>query len=65
MRLDLGISNYNYPEKLDECLRALRLNSTTDWRCLVVDNMSTDPKVKEVLERHASEEPRIIPRYMT
>jgi GT2 family glycosyltransferase len=65
MRLDLGISNYNYPEKLDQCLTALRKNSTTDWRCLVVDNMSTDPKVKEVLDRHSSQEPRIIPRYMT
>lgn len=64
MRIDLGISNYNYPEKLDRCLTKLRENSTSDWRCLVVDNKSTDPNVKIVLDRHSSEETRIIPRYM-
>jgi GT2 family glycosyltransferase len=64
MRIDIGISNYNYPEKLNECLKALRRNCTSDWRVLVVDNQSTDPAVKDIIELHMSEEPRIMVKYM-
>jgi GT2 family glycosyltransferase len=64
MRIDIGISNYNYPEKLDQCLRALRRNCTSDWRVLVVDNQSTDPVVKDIISMHMSEEPRIMVKYM-
>lgn len=64
MRIDIGISNYNNAAKLDKCLHHLREFSKSDWRVLVVDNNSTDPFVKEVLDRHMSEEPRINAKYM-
>jgi GT2 family glycosyltransferase len=64
MRIDIGISNYNHPEKLNECLKALRRNCTSDWRVLVVDNQSTDPAVKDIIELHMAEEPRIHVKYM-
>ena len=51
-RLDLGIASYQNPNKLDQTLRALRQTCRTDWRCLVVDNFSTDVEVLKVLDRH-------------
>lgn len=64
-RLDLGIASYQNPNKLDQTLRALRQTCRTDWRCLVVDNFSTDVEVLKVLDRHVAEEPRIVPRYLS
>lgn len=61
MRVDIGIASYQNPQKLDKTLRLLRRNSVLDWRCFVIDNASPDPVVRSVIERHASEEPRIVP----
>jgi GT2 family glycosyltransferase len=64
MRIDMGTASYNNPQKLNMMLINMRENSTSDWRFLVVDNASTDPGVREVIERHASEDSRIIPRFL-
>jgi len=64
MRIDMGTASYNNPQKLNMMLINMRENSTSDWRVLVVDNASTDPGVREVIERHASEDSRIIPRFL-
>jgi GT2 family glycosyltransferase len=64
MRIDMGTASYNNPEKLNMMLTNMRQNSISDWRFLVVDNASTDPGVREVIERHASEDSRIIPRFL-
>ena len=52
MRIDMGTASYNNPQKLNMMLINMRENSTSDWRFLVVDNASTDPGVREVIERH-------------
>lgn len=61
MRIDFGIASYQNPQKLDKTIGKIRLNSQSDWRCLVVDNNSPDPEVRQVIEHHANEEPRIVP----
>lgn len=64
MRIDMGTASWGSPEKLDRCLTAVRNMSKSDWRFLVVDNNSDDPAVRAVIERHVSEEPRIIPMFL-
>jgi GT2 family glycosyltransferase len=64
MRIDLGTASYQNPDKLDRALSALRHLSTSEWRCLVVDNNSPDPLVKEVISKHADQDSRIIPRFL-
>lgn len=64
MRIDMGTASWGSPDKLDRCLGAVRQMSTSDWRFLVVDNNSDDPSVRAVIERHAAEEPRIIPMFL-
>lgn len=58
-RIDLGVASYQNPAKLDRALTKLRKHTKLDWRCLVVDNASPDEKVRQVIARHASEDPRI------
>lgn len=65
MRIDLGIASYQNPDKLDRCITLLRQNTVSDFRCLVVDNDSPDHGVKTVIERHAAEDSRIIPQYLS
>lgn len=60
-RLDIAVAAYNKIEKLDETLRRIREHSRTDYRVFVIDNASPDPGVRPVIERHAAEEPRIVP----
>ena len=64
MRLDIGVSSYNNPEKLDKAVTAIRTHSQSDWRFLILENASEDPRVKEVAERHAREDPRVIIKYL-
>lgn len=64
MRIDMGTASYNNPQKLNMMLINMRENSTSDWRFLIVDNASTDPGVKTVIEKHASEDSRIIPKFL-
>jgi GT2 family glycosyltransferase len=63
MRLDLGIASYQNPSKLDETIRKIKEHSQSDWRLLIVDNASPDPEVRAVIEKHAADEPRIVPRF--
>lgn len=64
MRLDMGTASYNNPSKLDRMLTCMRKNSITDWRFLVVDNNSSDPGVKDVINKHCTEDSRIIARFL-
>lgn len=63
-RLDIGIASFNNPEKLDETIRRLREHCRTDYRIFVIDNASPDLAVRPVIERHAAEEPRIVPVFL-
>ena len=50
MRLDIGISCYNNPDGIKAAVENIIQNSTSDWRLLLVDNASEDPRVKELLQ---------------
>jgi GT2 family glycosyltransferase len=64
MRLDIGISCYNNPDGIKAAVENIIQNSTSDWRLLLVDNASEDPRVKELLQNYAAVNPRIIPMYL-
>lgn len=64
MRLDIGISCYNNPEGIQAAVENIFLNSTTEWRLLLVDNASEDPRVRELLDFYASKDSRIIPMHL-
>lgn len=64
MRLDIGIASWQAPEKLDRTIGNLCKHTQSDWRLLVVDNASPDPKVKDVIAKHAKADGRVIPRFM-
>lgn len=64
MRIDMGTASWGSPEKLDMSLSCVRSMSQSDWRFLVVDNASEDPQVREVIEKHMSQEPRIQARFL-
>jgi len=63
-RVDFGIASYQNPQKLDETISHIVRNSKTDWRLLIVDNASPDPNVKNVIEKWASQNNRILPLYL-
>lgn len=64
MTLDIGIASYENPGELAHTLEALRERTSGDWRCLVVDSNSQDPSVRQILEKNAAEDSRIIPQYL-
>lgn len=64
MRIDMGTASFNNPDKLDMSIQCMRDMSQSDWRFLVVDNASPDPGVREVIEKHAAEDARIVPRFL-
>lgn len=64
MKIDMGTASYNNPSKLDKMLTNVRQYSTTDWRMLVVDNASPDPDVRQVIDKHSSQDKRIIPKFL-
>ena len=59
--LDIGIASWQSPDKLDKTITLLRKYTVGSWRVFVIDNNSPDPTVREVIARHASEDPRIVP----
>lgn len=59
--LDIGIASWQSPAKVDKAIHLLRKHTTGEFRILVVDNNSPDPKVREILHRHASRDPRVVP----
>jgi GT2 family glycosyltransferase len=64
MSLDIGIASYENPGELAATLDALRKRTSGEWRCLVVDSDSQDPSVRQILDKHAEEDSRIIPKYL-
>jgi glycosyltransferase involved in cell wall biosynthesis len=63
VRIDFGTASYNNPAKLDKAITAFRQKSKSDWRLLVVDNNSSDDGVREVIERHISQDSRIVAEF--
>lgn len=63
MRIDFGTASYNNPAKLDRAITAFRNNSKSDWRLLIVDNNSTDQDVRNVVERHVSQDQRVVAEF--
>lgn len=58
-RLTIGLPVYNGGEYLDTALSSLRAQTFEDFELLVSDNASTDD-TREIAERHAREDPRIV-----
>ena len=56
--LSVTVTNFNYGRFLDQNLSSIRNQTFDDLEVIVVDNASTDNSL-EVIERHASEDPRI------
>lgn len=51
---------YNVPaEWLEACIRSVREQAYTNWELCIADDASTEPHIREILERHAGEDPRI------
>lgn len=63
--LDIGIASWQSPDKLDTTLTLLRQNTTGEWRVFVIDNNSPDPLVKDVINKHAQQDGRVVPVYLT
>lgn len=64
-RLDIGISSYGAPEKLEQCLLDLKAHSRTDYRIFIIHNPSDgDLSTRDVIIRWASADPRIVPVWM-
>lgn len=62
--LDIGIASWQSPDKLDRTIQAIRNLTVGEWRLLVVDNNSPDPRVKEVIDKHATADSRVVPVYL-
>jgi GT2 family glycosyltransferase len=63
-RLDIGIASWQNPGALDKTIEAIRRTATTDFRLHIIDNASPDPRVREVIEKHRSLDPRVLPEYL-
>lgn len=57
--LTIGIASWQNPNALDAAIHSVRRHSATDWTLLVIDNASPNPAVREVINRHSAEEPRV------
>lgn len=63
-KLDIGILSWNAPQALKRAITAVERNTVSDYRLFVIDNDSTDPEVKKVIDAKAVENPRIQPVYL-
>lgn len=63
--IDIGIASYQNPDKLFAVIQAIQARTDGEWRLLIVDNASPDPKVREVITTAAAGDPRIIPEFRT
>lgn len=61
-RLDIGIASYRNPDKLRTTIRSIQEMSTTDWRCLIINNPSgsLDDRAVHVVLDDATKDPRFI-----
>ena len=51
--------SYNRPKMLLECIASVRAQTDGSWEHLIIDAGSTDPAVKDVLDRAAAFDPRV------
>ena len=63
-RLDIGICSFRDAEKLSRAVAAINQHSVTDWRLLIVDNSPADSPTRDLIDRLASEDSRIVPAFM-
>jgi glycosyltransferase involved in cell wall biosynthesis len=47
------------PDVLDAAIRSVRSQIYPDWQLCIADDASSDPDIREVLQRHAAEDSRI------
>lgn len=59
--IDIGIASYGNPDALSAAIRSIQARTDGEWRLLIVDNASPDPRVREVIAAAAADDPRIIP----
>lgn len=64
MTIDIGIASYENPDKLNSTINAIRSRTESDFRLLIVDNNSSDPMVRDIIEMHASSDPRLFVEYL-
>ena len=57
-RIVVGIPCYNRPHGLQETIRCLQAQTFQDWRGVICDNASPDPRVAEIGEDAARRDPR-------
>jgi len=60
--IDLGIASWNSPDKLKKTIDRIVQHTTGEWRLFVIDNQSTDPGVRTLLESYTDD--RIIPVFL-
>lgn len=66
-RLDIGIASYGNPVKLRVTLESITAQSVTDYRLFVIHNPggSGDEQARQVIERFAAANGRVIPVWMS
>ena len=63
-RLDIGIASYANSVKLKRTIESIQRQSTTDWKCFVIDNPGPDPSTRSLIESIALHDPRVVPVWM-
>jgi GT2 family glycosyltransferase len=61
--IDIGTASWQSPTKLDKMITHVKNHTVGPWRLFVIDNDSPDPKVKDVILKHATDE-RVIPIFL-
>ena len=57
--LDIIIPVYNAHDDLVRCIDSVLATATGDWRLLLINDASPDPRIAPLVARYASEHPRI------
>lgn len=61
--LYIGIASWQNPDALAQSIRHIQANTTGDFKLLVFDNASPDPRVREVILAATAEDKRIYPDF--
>jgi glycosyltransferase involved in cell wall biosynthesis len=64
MKISVTLANYNHAAFLTQCINGVRAQTYTDWELFIDDDGSTDDS-RQIIEKHASEDPRILPRFFS
>lgn len=61
----IGIASWENPTMLEASVTAIRRNTVGDWKLLIIDNASPDPRVRDFLTRAMAEDARILVEFRT